>query len=387
MNRSDSSGPRVLFQIRFDAFSAFGGDTFQMRQYHRELQGQRIGTEISTSLQPDLDGYDLVHLFNIDRPMETFVQMQNAKRQGKHVVLSSIHHPFRHIEYYERYSRKGVLSVLPRIFASRSSRECFKDFFRVIHGRAPWRAWRNEFRLGQLREQKEILQRADAVCLLARAEEDEIQADFGRKPDRAYVIRNGCNGAAGNSPLPAEISRVLDRLGDFVLVAGRIEARKNQIGVINALKGTKVPIVFAGGTNPWHRTYVKRFLRLVGESRNLVYLGRLDSDYMPALYSRAKAHLLASWFEVSPLVDLEAAYWGCNVVTTTRSYSSEYASDFALFCDPANPESIRSAVLEAFRKPKDPRVPELVAKRFSWHKSATKLLEVYKEVLEHEPAP
>ena len=372
---------KVLFQIRVDAFSKFGGDTHQMLQYRDGLRRLGVEAEVSATVRADLSEVDLVHLFNLDRPMETHRQMRLAQARGKPVVVSTIHHRMDYVKDYRRRHREGLLGLVQRLCPSHGSFECCKDFVRLLRGRADARAWLAECRMGQLRQQREIVTGADAVCLLAAAEEDAIAEDFGVRPGRSAVILNGGDPPETVAPLPESAAAALRGMKDFVLVAGRIEAGKNPIGVIEALDGTGLPLVFAGGTNPLHKRYVRRFLRMVSERDNVVYLGRLPPEAMPALYRLAKAHVMASWFEATPLVDIEAAYWGCRAVGTTRSYAPEYAADFALFCDPARPESIRQAVLEAFRRPGRLDMKDLIASRFSWDRACRSLLELYDAVL------
>ena len=51
----------------------------------------RVEVDISDELEPALDSYDAVHLFNIVRPQEVWPQAKNAARQGKHIFLSTVY--------------------------------------------------------------------------------------------------------------------------------------------------------------------------------------------------------------------------------------------------------------------------------------------------------
>ena len=67
-----------------------GGDTVQIEKTKEQLEKLGVEVDISLELEPDLSAYDLVHLTNVTRIQETYVQMQNAKKQGKKVALSTI---------------------------------------------------------------------------------------------------------------------------------------------------------------------------------------------------------------------------------------------------------------------------------------------------------
>ena len=111
------------------------------------------------------------------------------------------------------------------------------------------------------------------------------------------------------------------------------------------------------------------------------YIGQVPAEEMHALYGLAKVHVLASWFEAAPLVDLEAARCGCNVITTRRSYAPTYAADFARFCDPSDPVDIRNAVVAAYESPRDSSLPAKISERFSWEQAADSLSALYEDVL------
>jgi glycosyltransferase involved in cell wall biosynthesis len=62
-------------------------------------------------------------------------------------------------------------------------------------------------------------------------------------------------------------------------------------------------------------------------------------------------HVLASWFETTGLVSLEAAMMDCNVVVTKKGDTVEYFSDMAYYCEPDDINSIRNAIEKAYNNP------------------------------------
>lgn len=348
----------------------------QMLAYQRALDALGVKVTVTTETKTDFEPYDLIHLFNLDRPLETFSQMRRAKRSGKAVVLSSIHQARRFVEAYER----AVGGVLTRNVRPETL-DPLKDLARVVRGYGDVEGWCQLARKGTFEAKREILTTVDAVLLLAEAERGEILDDFGVIPRRTYVVYNGYEEAEHRGPLPPDLARALEPVSDYVLSVGRIEAGKNQLAIIRSLVGSGLPLVFVGSVNPWHKGYVRRFEIEVAKHRNVYYLGWVEPQFMPAIYERARVHVLASWFEVAPLVDLEAAGYGCQVVTTTRSYAAEYASDFALFCEPNDEASIRSAVLDAYERGRNREGARIVRERFTWRKAGLALLQAYEEIL------
>jgi glycosyltransferase involved in cell wall biosynthesis len=94
-------------------------------------------------------------------------------------------------------------------------------------------------------------------------------------------------------------------------------------------------------------------------------------------------HVSASWFEVAPLVDLEAAASGCAVVASRAGYTHEYLGDAALYVDPTDGiDQLRTTILQALKS-----APEMGARalervrQYTWKAAAAKLLTAYNNVL------
>ena len=97
---------RVLFQSRKTLWSGPGGDTIQIAGTKTHLERLGVKIDVSTELQPDIRNYDLVHIFNLMRPQESYLQVKNAKRKGKKVALSTIYGLYTD---YEKKARGGIL--------------------------------------------------------------------------------------------------------------------------------------------------------------------------------------------------------------------------------------------------------------------------------------
>src|ERR1700722_10838093 len=117
---------RVAYPMRIDAIDKPGGDLLQVRKYIEagtrftaDGSPQFEGT-ILTGLREDLSRFDLIHLTNIDRPVETYQSFLAAKAAGKPIVLSPIHHSYREIERYERIGRSGLVGQVSGLIGFRS---------------------------------------------------------------------------------------------------------------------------------------------------------------------------------------------------------------------------------------------------------------------------
>lgn len=319
---------RVLFLLRSDTDRLVGGTAEQLRQYARAVTERGGEATVSVGTQPPEGRFDVAHVFNVDWPLETAHQMELALRCADRVVLSPVHHDRRWEEEYHRAGRHGLSRTVASVVGV--------DGFMALRGLA--QAGRtHELRSEAARQlvrgvagrQRWMLEAADSWLVASPAEADSIVADFGVARRPAHVIRNGGDWVEDAAP-PASLPR------DFVLCVARVEARKNQLALARALTAVGVPGVFVGVPNPRHRAYVERFAAYVARHPSLTWLPSLDRMRTLALFRHARAHALASWYEVAALVDSEAAVAGTRVMTTARGHSRDVLGDAAVYWDPAS---------------------------------------------------
>jgi glycosyltransferase involved in cell wall biosynthesis len=99
-------------------------------------------------------------------------------------------------------------------------------------------------------------------------------------------------------------------------------------------------------------------------------------------------HALVSWYDTPGLVSLEAAMAGCRIVTTDRGSAREYFGSTVDYCDPADPESIRRAVVAAWERPKPARdLQRLVYRNYCWERAARATLRGYQLAMGRTPLP
>jgi glycosyltransferase involved in cell wall biosynthesis len=362
---------RILMQSRRDLLSLVGGDTIQVLKTKEYLEKLGVRVDISLDLDPDLAGYDLVHVFNITRIHETYLQVRHAKRRGCPVAVSPIYHDL--TEYYEK-GNFGAVRLLYKLVQNETAREVLRDlasFGKDAQAlKALWRLWRTGYR----EEQREVLSKADVIIPNSYMERDAIVTDF--RMDHNYVVAYY---APSRHFLDASADPFVRRyrLEGFVLCVGRFGARKNQLGLIRALKDTDIPLVFVGF--PFNRQYVRACRREAGDAT--IFLDWIPHEQLGSAYAAAKVHVLPSWFETCGLVNLEAGLAGCNVVSTDRGYTREYCKEYVWYCDPSSLSSIREAVLEAYASEKTEAFRKHVRESFDWEKTARATLEAYESVL------
>lgn len=369
-------------QNRRDVFSVPGGDTIQMMKTKEALEKkyEDVSIDISTELKPNLDSYDLVHLFNVTRVHETYTQLQNAKRQNKPVVVTPIYHSLVALGNYEKNGRVGLLKLLNTLIPNKTFVEGLKNLIRTIKDPKQFQPTLKQLEIGYVEQQRLVLEEADILFPIAKEEYNCFKEELNISHDRYLVVPNGVDYIENNDLNKKEIDVHGQQITNYILCVARIENRKNQIGLINALKNTNYKIIFVGAKNPKQKKYFQEFIKLI-DNKNYFYLGKVDHDKIMNLYKNARVHVLPSWFEVVPLVDIEAALSGCEIVTSKNSYIKEYLGDNAFYCDPSNSESIKENVALAFKNQKNDIELFNKMKSYKWENVIDNSYIGYKEVL------
>jgi len=352
-------------------FSAPGGDTVQVLKTMQYLRALGCQVEVSTELEPDLSGYDLVHVFNVTRPQESYLQVRNAQKQGKKLVLSTI---FVSYSDFDRQARGGLLGMLSR-WLHPSQIEYLKVMGRAIHNAEIHRGTRTLMRYGHRRLVQETIKAADVLLPNSFSELNRLCAAYPVAKSRpSIVVPNGIDPQLFGDPeipVPAE----LERYRDCVLVVARLEGLKGQLQVLRAMRDLPWKLVLIGAHTRNHSGYFNRLRQEA--SSNVHILGRVEHDALPPYYRMARVHALVSWIETTGLSSLEAAAMGKNIVITGRGDTREYFEDLGYYCEPDSVASVRDAIVRAYESKPNPALRQRVMDRFTWRHAAEKTLEAY----------
>jgi glycosyltransferase involved in cell wall biosynthesis len=369
---------KVLMWGRSDL--AGGGDYIQIENTAAELRKLGVEVDVSTSLKTRPDNYDLVHIFQLDWTPESNLYAQKAWIAGKPIVLSPIHHAVKDVKRFDDEYTFGFRKLSGLLFKDQHRRDTLKNIFRSIfdsHKRMPTLI--SIFR-GLKSMHIETLKLANVVLVQTELEAKDLQETYGVKIDWVKIPNGvGPQFLSGKQcPNPVGVE-------DYILCVGRVEARKNQLSVIKAVKEMlleedfEAQLVFVGKKSDHHSTYVRLFEKEVAENKWITYLPFTPYDDMPGLYQHAKVCVSASWFETTGLTSLEALFMGSNVVAS-GDRAREFLGNMASYCDPGDIESIRKAVSEEYSKSR-PEVPENLRSVYTWENAAKETLKVYKKLV------
>ena len=366
---------KVLFLSRKTLFSVQGGDTVQILKTAEALRRKDVFVDVSTELEPDLRGYDLVHVFNLTRPQEIFLQVMHAKKKGLPVALSTIYLNF---EECERKAGGGCVQRAARVLSG-PQMEYLKILARAVQNGEFHKGTAIFLLKGYERSLRKICGLIDVFLPNSRSEMNRVQRDLGIEVSQPVCPVPNAVDVDFFSPEKAEVPEGMERLEGGVLCAARIEKRKNQLNLVRAMKKINRPLVLVGAVAPNHKGYLEEIKREAGA--NVTILGHASPESLRIYYKLCKVHALVSWMETTGLSSLEAAAMGANLVITNRGDTEEYFRDEAFYCEPEDVLSIQVALEKALAAPPPNQLRARVCEAYTWDQAAAQTLKGYQLAL------
>ncbi|GAC1401736.1 MAG: hypothetical protein NVSMB64_00440 [Candidatus Velthaea sp.] len=364
---------RVLFALRPSAETIFGGDVVQVRQTAEALR--RRGHDVVVTTEPafDASGFDIVHVSNVTVPRETLGQLDNVRTFPGPIVLMPIFTDHADETVWAMNLQNGLYTQPADVQELQGYLSAFAQ--RRLNVTIPYenRAVSAPERIGMEpgyeAAQKEICRRADFAIANAHGEMHCLYRHLDCSIP--YAVAPSAIDAEVYSPGRAAAFQARYMLGDFVLLAGRIEPRKNQMMLMSALRDLGMRLLLIG------RSYDALYGEIVRThlGKDTILLGHMDERTLAGALAAARVVAMPSFDEVVSLTSLNAAACGASLVLTRQSYEHEYLRDDAEYCDPVDVESIRDAVKRAWnlhgqRAERRRTLSERVRREYTWDRSA-----------------
>ena len=348
--------------MRPDASTRFGGDTVLARDNFAAVKALGVEADVVETDRPDPRGYDIAHVFNVGQPDVCKRQMDACEEAGVPVALSPVWLDLR--EYFGRahaYERlflqaKDARSLGPKLRRLQEQRDL--DAFFDARQRRDLSA--------RLEQQTALLRRAKVLMPNSAIEARDCLVQLGVREVPIVTVLIGAD---------LEPARYWQEERAGLMTVGRVETRKNQSGLCYALRDDHdIEVNIVGASfNPG---LVQVCLKLRPETR---FHGKVPRQPMLEMLGRTEVHALVSWCETAGIATLEAAAAGAKIVVADRGAEVEYFGEDAEYADPADPQSIRAAVLRARERPKRYRGDSLDQRlrRLTWTQGGKDTLRAY----------
>ena len=147
-------------------------------------------------------------------------------------------------------------------------------------------------------------------------------------------------------------------------VSRLVDKGKNVGRLIEAAKKYNFELRLAGTI---HNDKERQWLNnLIGDSKNIKYIGWLSEEELKHEYKKAKVLALPSIVEGVGMVALEAAAYGCEICLTELGGPKEYYDGRAVLVNPYDVDSIGLGVLEAMNDKKaQPELGKYIMNEYS----------------------
>ena len=212
------------------------------------------------------------------------------------------------------------------------------------------------------------------------AEGDAVRKDFSL-PQHAICVP--VPNALGNVPNISELVRpayLPD--GDYIVCPGVFHRRKNQLGLIRAMKGMDIPVVFMGGVFAGLEKYYDECRRQAGPNMHFIGFKNSEEKEYWAVLKHARAAILPSDCETPGIAMLEAALAGARPIITINGGTQEYFGLSGVYLNPLSEDSIRKAVYDGWQRGRLSENESNSFRKFSWEWCAELTAKAYQQVRE-----
>jgi glycosyltransferase involved in cell wall biosynthesis len=259
-------------------------------------------------------------------------------------------------------------------------------FLRVPRSFPPLQAWRLRWQVSA------NARRAARVITDSEYSRQDIAAAYGIAADRIAVVWPGVDDPfPGALPDPAALDALKRDAGivhRYVLCVGRLNARKNLVGLLRAFERVRARLsepaqLVIAGPRDYRADELDRAIATSPCRADVVRLGHVGEERLAALFSGATVFAYPSFFEGFGLPPLEAMACGVPVICSGVTSLPEVVGDAAVTVDPSSVDDIAAALLALLNDPG--RRATLIrkgrerARRFDWATAAARTLDVYRE--------
>jgi glycosyltransferase involved in cell wall biosynthesis len=232
------------------------------------------------------------------------------------------------------------------------------------------------------------VRKSSLVCSVSDFSRGEIERLYRIKRENIVTTANGTD-LTRFFPRYEETD-LIAKLGltpkSYFLTVGRLEPRKNHVGLLKAycnLERPRPKLVIVGQKD-FGYTQIFAFIREHALEDDVFILENITDKSLPTIYKNALAFIFPSWAEGFGMPVLEAMASGIPVVTSDSTALAEVALGAALLVRPDDSESIAQAMesVIANGKMREGLVERGLARaqEFSWEASASRLLTSYRKL-------
>jgi glycosyltransferase involved in cell wall biosynthesis len=205
-------------------------------------------------------------------------------------------------------------------------------------------------------------------------------------PDKVSITANGVDFErfrGGRGQDPSEVEPTL-RTGDYLLMVGRLDPRKNHVTALDALarlreRRSDLPRLVIAGSAGSAEGAIRERIQNLGLSRQVLILRDVDSALLPRLYANALATISTSIGEGFGLPLVEAMAAGCAVICADNTAQTEVVAGSGLLFDSGDADALADLLERVIDdnalRGELVRLGTIRAREFDWRVGASAMLD------------
>lgn len=185
---------------------------------------------------------------------------------------------------------------------------------------------------------------SDRIIAISERTKQDIIEYYHIDPNKIEVIYQSCDDSFKQSASIAAKVEVAERYklpGNFLLIVGTIEPRKNLMLLIKALPSINLDYkLVVIGKQQAYANLVKQELEKLGLAHRVIFLEGLPFQDLPLIYQLATLFVYPSLYEGFGIPIIEALYSGTPVIAATASCLEEAGGPDSIYVAPDNAEEL-----------------------------------------------
>jgi glycosyltransferase involved in cell wall biosynthesis len=233
---------------------------------------------------------------------------------------------------------------------------------------------------------------ADKIIAVSECTKRDIVSFFHIPAEKIAVIYQGCHPVFDVKVSEEKKKAVAEKYQlppRFLLNVGSIEARKNLLLAVKALKNIpdEIHLVAVGKSTPYQKE-VEEYAAKSGLTSRLHLLNNVTFDDLPAIYQSADIFVYPSFFEGFGIPVIEALTSGIPVIAATGSCLEEAGGPASIYIDPKNDRELSEQIIVLLNDKEQAKnrveAGREYVKRFSEKTIASEIMKVYESLNEME---
>lgn len=197
-------------------------------------------------------------------------------------------------------------------------------------------------------------QQADRIVAVSEQTKRDMVAFYQIDPNQISVVYQDCH-EQFRKPISAilatQVATKYQLQKPYVLCVGTIEARKNQLRLVQAFAEANLPeveLILIGGKTPF-QTEIENYVQQKGLQKRVRIFNKVPFEHLPALYQQARIFAYPSIFEGFGIPIVEALQVGVPVLAATGSCLEEAGGTGALYANPLDVSELTSKLSQLWQ--------------------------------------